>query len=51
MHKKLRQMGSSWGFIIPKALLEIIKVNPVLDEIEVKIVDDKIIITKFKEEK
>ena len=51
MHKKLRQMGSSWGFIIPKPLLEIMKVNPILDEIEIKIVDDEIHIKKYKPEK
>lgn len=51
MHKKLRQMGCSWGLIIPKAILELINVNPVLDEVDLKVVDDKIIITKFKEDK
>ena len=49
MHKKLRQMGSSWGFIIPKPLLEIIGINPVLDEIEIKIVNDEIHLKKYKE--
>ncbi len=51
MHKKLREMGNSWGFVIPKALLELIKVNPVLDEIEIKVVDNSLVISKYKENK
>ena len=31
MHKKLRQMGSSWGFIIPKPLLECLRVTSLVD--------------------
>ena len=31
MHKKLRQMGSSWEFIIPKPLLECLRVTSLVD--------------------
>ncbi len=50
MHKKLREMGNSWGFVIPKALLELMNVNPVLDEIEIKVVDKTLVLSKYKEE-
>lgn len=48
MHKKLNQIGSSWGLIIPKALIELLKINPVIDEVEIKVVDDEIRIKKYK---
>ena len=50
MHKKLRQMGNSWGIIIPKALIEIMKMNPVLDEIEIIVEMDEIRLRKYKGE-
>lgn len=50
MHKKLIQLGSSWGFIIPKPLLETMKVNPTLDEIEIIVERDEIRIKKYKKE-
>lgn len=50
MHKKLSQIGSSWGIILPKALIELIKVNPVKDEIEIVVVGDEIRIKKYREE-
>ncbi len=50
MHKKLSQIGSSWGIILPKVLIELIKVNPVKDEIEITVVGDEIRIKKYKEE-
>ena len=50
MNKKLRQMGSSWGIIIPKALIEIMKMNPVLDEIEIIVEKDEIRLRKYKGE-
>ena len=32
--KKLKQIGNSWGVIIPKPILEIMGINPVLDNID-----------------
>lgn len=43
-------MGSSWGIIIPKALIEIMKMNPVLDEIEIIVEKDEIRLRKYKGE-
>ena len=42
----LRQIGNSWGLIIPKAILDLLKINPVLDEIEFRVIDDEIRIKK-----
>ena len=35
MSKKLVQIGTSWGLIIPKPILEMMGINPVLDNIDV----------------
>lgn len=48
MLKKLRQIGNSWGLIIPKAILDLLKINPVTDEIEFRVIDDEIRIKKNK---
>lgn len=50
MHKKLRQLGTSWGLIIPKTLLELMKLNPVLDEVEIIVEKDEIRLRKYKGE-
>ncbi len=46
MSKKLTQIGTSWGFIIPKALLEVLKINPVTDKIDFEIEGKTLKITK-----
>ncbi len=51
MHKKLRSLGTSWGIIIPKAILELLKINPVLDEVELIVENDELKIRKYKGEK
>lgn len=48
MHKKLRELGNSWGLIINRTLLEILKVNPVKDEVEIIVEKDEIRIRKYK---
>lgn len=50
MHKKLRQLGNSWGLVIPKAILEGLRINPVLDEISLYIENDSVVIKKYKKE-
>ena len=49
--KKLRPIGNSWGIIIPKNILEILGINPVLDEIDIDIIDKVLMIKKSKEQK
>ena len=51
MHKKLRSLGTSWGIIIPKAILELLKINPVLDEVELIVENDELKIRKYRGEK
>ena len=51
MHKKLRSLGTSWGIIIPKAILELLNVNPVLDEVELVVENDELKIRKYKRDK
>ena len=52
MHKKLRTIGNSWGLIIPLPILELLKVNPVLDDVELVVEKDVLTIKKYvKKEK
>ena len=48
MLKKLTQIGTSWGVIIPKATLEFLKINPVMDKIEFIVTENEIKIRKAK---
>lgn len=48
MIKKLIQIGTSWGIIIPKAILELLKINPVVDKVEIIMRENEIIIRKNK---
>ena len=48
MLKKLTQIGGSWGVIIPKTVLEMLNINPVLDKIEFLFNGDEIVIKKHK---
>ncbi|MDR1327106.1 MAG: hypothetical protein LBJ74_01725 [Heliobacteriaceae bacterium] len=50
MHKRLRNLGSSWGLVIPLPILELLKVNPVLDEVELIVENDILKIKKYKKE-
>ena len=49
MKKRLTQIGTSWGVIIPKTILEMLNVNPVKDNIEFLFNGDEIVIKKYKE--
>lgn len=48
IHKKLRQLGNSWGVVIPKAILEALNINPVIYEISISIENNSIKIDKYK---
>ncbi len=48
MYKKLRQTGSSWNLLIPKSILDVTNINPVLDEVEIIVERDEIRIRKYK---
>lgn len=51
MHKRLRQLGTSWGIILPKPILELLNINPVLDEVELVVENNELKIKKYKPEK
>ena len=50
MAKKLTQIGTSWRVIIPKPLLEVLKINPVQDKIDFEIEGETLKITKVKQD-
>lgn len=48
MIRKIIQVGNSWGVIIPQSVLELLKVNPVLDKLEFEIENDVLKVRKCK---
>lgn len=48
MAKKLTQIGTSWGVIIPKAILEMMDINPVIDNIDFDLENKVLKIKKAK---
>ena len=48
--KNLRQIGNSYGVILPKLILEMANINPVLDEVELYIENNEIRIRKIKKD-
>ena len=48
--KKLRNIGNSWGIILPTAILEGLGINPILDEVELYIENNEIRIRKVKKD-
>ena len=46
--KKITQIGTSWGVIIPKAIIEGLGINPVIDEVEIYIENNEIRIRKIQ---
>ena len=49
--KKLHQIGNSWGIIIPKNILEMMGINPVLDKVDFDLNNKVLMIKKAKEDK
>ena len=50
MIKKLQKSGGGWAVFLPKPLLELLKVNPEVDKIELEFEGDILKIKKYKEE-
>lgn len=48
--KKITQIGTSWGIIIPKAIIDVLNINPILDEVEIYLEDNEIRIRKIKQQ-
>jgi antitoxin component of MazEF toxin-antitoxin module len=50
IRRKFRQIGNSWGIILPRMILESLKINPVLHDLDLEIENDRIILKKLKRE-
>lgn len=47
--KKIRNIGNSWGILLPKAILDGFGINPEVDQVSIEIEHDGIKIKKHKE--
>ena len=50
LEKKFVQIGTSWGLIIPKSVLAVLNINPVLDKVSFEIEPDGLKLKKLKRE-
>ena len=48
IEKKLRNIGNSWGVIIPKAILDGLRINPVMDKVEIYLENNEVRIRKIE---
>ncbi|CCZ51462.1 unknown [Acinetobacter sp. CAG:196] len=48
MRKKLYQSGNAWVLLIPKAILQLLDINPEVDEVELE-VENKVLKVKKAE--
>lgn len=47
--KKMVQIGNSWGIVIPKAIIDGLRINPSTDKMEIFIENNDIHIKKIQE--
>ncbi len=48
IEKKMVQIGNSWGIVIPKALIDGLRINPAEDKLQVYVEDNEIRIRQMK---
>lgn len=48
IEKKFVKLGRSWGLIIPPVILQLLKINPEKETVNISIDNEKIIIEKRK---
>jgi antitoxin component of MazEF toxin-antitoxin module len=48
IEKKFIKLGRSWGIIIPSVVLQLLKINPEKETVNISIDNEKIIIEKRK---
>ncbi|MDD3436998.1 MAG: AbrB/MazE/SpoVT family DNA-binding domain-containing protein [Candidatus Gastranaerophilales bacterium] len=46
MEKKLRQIGASYGVIIPKTILELLSIDPKHNLVKLRVEGDSLVMTK-----
>lgn len=51
MIRRLQRSGGGWAIFLPKPLLELLKVNPENDQVELEFEGEVLKIKKHKEEK
>lgn len=49
IEKKMVQIGNSWGVVVPKAILDGLRINPVMDKVEIYIENNEIRIKKIQD--
>lgn len=49
IRKKMVQIGNSWGIVIPKAIIDGLRINPATDNLEIFIENNDIHIKKAEE--
>lgn len=48
--KNITKFGNSWGVIIPPAILKLLSINPVTDQVILDVQDNEIRIKKIKKD-
>ena len=49
MKRKLSRSGNGWSVFLPKVIIELLKINPETDDIELKIENETLLIKKAEE--
>ncbi len=50
MRRKFQPVGNSLGVIIPKMILKVLKINPILHDLDMEVENNRIILTKIEKE-
>ena len=50
MKRKLSRSGNGWSVFLPKVIIELLKINPEIDNIELKIENETLLIKKAEED-
>ena len=51
MKKKLYKSGNAWALLIQKAILELLDINPEIDEVELEIENKTLKVKKYEAKK
>ena len=48
IEKRMIQVGNSWGVVIPKAIIDGLRINPVMDKVEIYLENNEVRIRKVE---
>ncbi len=48
IEKRMIQVGNSWGVVIPKAIIDGLRINPVMDKVEIYLENNEVRIRKIE---